>query len=426
MGLEGGVDKLPHRVERPDGHADILRLRSSLAAPRARPAALHGRVRVQRRGTHRDANRVSKQRAPVHPSAVLHHANQRSARRGGAAGRPLAVDPLRERPHARGAAPYAARGAACRRRNAGLLQGQVRARDGRGRHDRVRTRAAGRGAWRVARGDGGARRERPLRGRKARQIRCLRAGDGGHRRRWADARHLRAASSGGSPARRRIQACADGGDEPARGSAQQYARHAPARRGGARIGRRQVRDDLHGQGGEPDKRHGHLEAPGGNPPAGPERRRHRLLRRAFRQRPRLERQRSAAVGGADRERRAGHRNRPADEALLHDRVRGRGACPVHGRAARRRRMRLHARHGQAGADARPRRGDDPPGRLRAGARHPDQVHRNSSRREALRGAGRHRQGVSAHGPREDLRGDVRRHFGGRCGGGCGACPGRQL
>ena len=85
---------------------------------------------------------------------------------------------------------------------------------------------------------------------------------------------------------------------------------------------------------------------------------HALLRRPLRERARLVRERHPDLPQADRPRRAGDRDAPGDDALLHDHPGGRAARDP-GRRDRRSRPGLRARHGRAGEDRRPRGDDDP-------------------------------------------------------------------
>jgi FlaA1/EpsC-like NDP-sugar epimerase len=59
--------------------------------------------------------------------------------------------------------------------------------------------------------------------------------------------------------RRRLQACRDDGGEPARGGAQQHARHAHGRRRGGRVRDEALRARLDGQGREPEDGDGAVE-----------------------------------------------------------------------------------------------------------------------------------------------------------------------
>ena len=89
---------------------------------------------------------------------------------------------------------------------------------------------------------------------------------GHHRRR--PPRTVFAGTARGRLPRRRAQARADDGGQPRRGGQEQRLRHQDAGRRGRRQRRRGVRDDLDRQGGQPDQRHGRLQAAGGDVRAG--------------------------------------------------------------------------------------------------------------------------------------------------------------
>ncbi|MBQ8126033.1 MAG: polysaccharide biosynthesis protein [Kiritimatiellae bacterium] len=126
-----------------------------------------------------------------------------------------------------------------------------------------------------------------------------------------------------------------------------------------------------------------------------------LLCGALRQRLRLVGLGRAALPRADRPASPRHRDASRHEALLHDDRGGRLARPP-GRLARRARH-LHARHGRAGEDPRPRRRHDRTGRLPALRRRADRLHGHPPGREAVRGDRRvreirlpHRHGENLH------------------------------
>ncbi len=114
-------------------------------------------------------------------------------------------------------------------------------------------------------------------------------------------------------------------------------------------------------------------------------------------------QRDPDLPPPDRARRAGHRDAPGDDALLHDDSGG-GFPDRPGRVNRPFRPGVRARHGRGGLDRRPRPQHDSP--LWQGARpgHRDRIRRRAARREAARGAlGRGRVG-RRHAASEDPRG----------------------
>ena len=162
--------------------------------------------------------------------------------------------------------------------------------------------------------------------------------------------------------RRRVQARGDDGGEPARGRAQQHARH-PRRRGRRRRVRREaIRARLDGQGRQPEDRHGPVEGARrvDRRDVGPSRRRDDAVRGgSLRKRPRLVRLGRADLPPADRPRGACDGDAPRDDAVLHDDPRG-GAVDRPGRRDRRPRAGVRPRHGRAGSHRRPRGEDDPP------------------------------------------------------------------
>ena len=205
------------------------------------------------------------------------------------------------------------------------------------------------------------------------------------RRRPHEAAHRR--GDRGAPAvgdlpRRGVQArAADGGRERVGGGAQQCARHLARRGRGSPARRGEARAHLDRQGGQPDQRHGRLEAARRAALPAALRRADPVRVGAVRQRARVHRQRHSEVPQADRRRRAGDGDASRDPALLHVDPRGRAAGAAGGADGPRRRD-LRARHGRAGEDRRSRARADPP--LRAlRERRADRVHRPTAGREAL-------------------------------------------
>ncbi len=95
------------------------------------------------------------------------------------------------------------------------------------------------------------------------------------------------------------------------------------RRRGRRGRRREVRDDLDRQGGQPDQRDGLHQAGGRDVHPGTQPSQQDALRhRAVRQRPGQQRQRGADLPRPDRPRRPGDRHAPGHDPLLHDHPRG--------------------------------------------------------------------------------------------------------
>ena len=166
--------------------------------------------------------------------------------------------------------------------------------------------------------------------------------------------------------RRRLQARAADGGQPARGGPQQRDRDPdhgrdrgglarPSASSSSRPTRRSTRKTV--MGASKAMAEWIVEA-AGHPPSP-----HALRQRALRQRARLVGQRRADLPQPDRARRAGHRHPPGDDPLLHDHP---GGGPA-GDPCRRHRLRqgrgLRPRHGRAGADRRPCPQHDPPRRL---------------------------------------------------------------
>ena len=155
--------------------------------------------------------------------------------------------------------------------------------------------------------------ERGFSGRRARARRRARA--------EPDGAGVRALPPGGRLPRGRVQARAADGGEPARVGAQQRPRHPHGRRGLDRARRRALRPRLHRQGAQPAQ---HLRPDEDalrvdrRRPRRPRRRADPLRGRPLRQRAELGGQRDPALPAPDRARRAADRDRPGDDALLHD------------------------------------------------------------------------------------------------------------
>ncbi len=125
-----------------------------------------------------------------------------------------------------------------------------------------------------------------------------------------------------------------------------------------------------------------------------------LHHRALRQRAGLGGLGGAAVPEAAQARRADHRHRPRDDALLHDHRRGGGPRAAGGLPRRGGRRvaggacaHLRARHGRAGQHHRPRRADGAPRRAGALQGRCHRLHRRAQGREAPRGAFPQRRGL---------------------------------
>ena len=150
-------------------------------------------------------------------------------------------------------------------------------------------------------------------------------------------------------------------DNPARGGSQQRDRDEGLRdrRGRGRRGHLPARlDGQGGQAGDGARRiegDGRVDRRGARAPV----RGHDLLLRAVRQRPRVERERRAALPPADRAGRPGDGHPPRHGALLHDGPRG-GPAHHPRRQHRARRRGLRARDGRSGEDHRSRAEHDPP------------------------------------------------------------------
>ena len=218
-----------------------------------------------------------------------------------------------------------------------------------------------------------------------------------------DARGDAALQARGRLPRRRLQARAADGGQPAGGRAQQRDRDPRHRRDGRRGRRRAIRAGLDRQGRQPADGDGRLEGDGrvdhcrrrAAPPA------HQVHQRAVRQRAGVLGQRGPDLPLADRARRAGDRHPPGDVALLHDDPRGGAAGHPGRRPGRGVRRGVRARDGRAGEDRRPRPEHDHAGGAGARYRHRDRVHRAATGREAPRGAVQRRRGIAADRSRSD-------------------------
>ena len=184
--------------------------------------------------------------------------------------------------------------------------------------------------------------------------------------------------------RRRLQARAADGVQPARGGAQQRDRNAGHGRDGRRGRHGAVRARLDRQGRQPSHCHGRLQGDGrvgdrrrGSPsfddslPHGP-----------VRQRPRVVGERRPDLPRPDRARGPGDRDRSRDDPLLHDDSRVGPARDPGGRSRRTVGRRVRARDGRARADHRPCPQHDQARGLRARAGHGDRDHRPATRGEA--------------------------------------------
>ena len=209
------------------------------------------------------------------------------------------------------------------------------------------------------------------------------------------ARDLRAPRARRRVPRRRAQARADPRVAPGRSRADQRARHVDARAGRGRPPL-PARAHLHRQGRRPVLGHGREQARRRARGALDRQRARAAVRRgALRQRARQPRQRGADVLPPDRRGRAGHRDRPRDDPLLHDDPRSRQPRAP-GRRDGRQAQGLRARDGPAGQDHRARPPDDPPRRAPPRRGHQDRDRRHPSRRAPARVPARRRRDRRAH------------------------------
>ena len=281
------------------------------------------------RGADRDPVRVGRGA----PARRRHHAQGR--RSGQDAARDLRADLRRPRPR-RPDPPCAGRGharpRAGRRRPAvdrRLHPGRDGARHRSRRLDRLGALPPDRAHRLQAADPRRPGRDGALRDRARARLRArLRAERARARRRGeprADAPRLRALHACGRVPRRRVQARAADGGEPARVGAEQHAGDEGDGRGRGRVRRRALRARLHRQGGQRQDGDGPVEGAVRVDRRGL-RRAHRhpdpLRRRSLRQRARLVRQRDPDLPPPDRAGRPGRRHPPGDDALLHDDSRG--------------------------------------------------------------------------------------------------------